>query len=147
MKYVSSATYGENFEQEVFTMLDDLKIAYRKEKTLSNAKVRKRDKGCDIEIIKPHVFIELKTKFDNQALSYDLTGKKSVSLKNHQIKAMDFLLIQFRPNGKIEQPRMFVLTKVEFVIFAATHSKNSINLSDCTEYGTEIKDLRWLLDD
>lgn len=145
-KYISGSTSGDIFEKEVFTMLDALKIAYRKEKTLSNAKVRKKDKGCDIEILEPNVFIELKTKQDDQALSYDLTGKKDVNLKNHQIKAMDYLVIQFRPNGKIDAPRMFVLSKVEFTIFAATHSKNSINLKDCIEYGKEITDMSWLLE-
>jgi len=145
-KYISGSTEGEGFEQRVFTMLDALKIAYRKEKTLTNAKLRTKDKGCDLEIIEPHLFIELKTKFVDLPLSYDLTGNKQRKLKNHQIKAMDYLLIEWRfRDGK--PSRMFVLSKVEFVLFAATHRKNSINLKDCIEYGTEVKDMRWINDD
>ena len=147
-KYKSSATYGSDFEQEVFRMLESIGLPFVKETTLTNSKVRKIDLGCDIEVKVngKSVFIELKTKQDHQCLSYDLTGNKERSLKNHQIKRLHYLVIQFRPNKHIKEVEMYVLSKQELIEFIACHSKNSISRKDCAEFGTKIEDMRWLND-
>ena len=93
-KYKSGATYGDEFEKEVFTMLDKACIPYRKEETLSSGKRRKKDKKCDIECLMDDksIFIELKTLTDKEALKFDLYNHGlNCNLKYHQIKGYGLL--------------------------------------------------------
>jgi len=71
--YKYAASYGDDFEKELFTMLDNSSIPYSKEKTLSNSKRRSKDVGCDIECLMDDVgiFIEAKTMQDHQVLAYN----------------------------------------------------------------------------
>ena len=146
-KWISGATHGATFEKEVFTMLDKAHIHYRKEETLSSGKRRKKDKKCDIEAIlgDKSVFIELKTLTDKEALKFDLYNHGlNCNLKYHQIKAMDYLVIKFRPHSKIEQPEMYKVSKIDFFMWAITVKKKSASLKDFRKIGTLIESMGWL---
>ncbi len=143
----SGATFGSEFESEVFTMLDTAQIPYRKEETLSSGKRRRKDKGCDIECLMndKSVFIELKTLWDDKALEYDLYNHGlNCNLKYHQIKAMDYLVIKFRPHTKIQEPEMYVVSKEDFFMWAITVKKKSASLKDFRNIGKLIEGMGWL---
>ncbi len=147
-KWISGATYGAAFESEVFTMLDNACIPYRKEETLSSGKRRKKDKKCDLECIldDKSIFIELKTLWDDKALEYDLYNHNlNCNLKYHQIKAMDYLVIKFRPHSKIEVAEMYKVSKIDFFMWAIEQKKKSISLKDFRKIGTLIEDMSWLI--
>lgn len=146
-RWVSGATQGKIFEEEVFTMLDNASIPYRKEETLSSGKRRKKDKKCDLEAIldDKSMFIELKTLWDDKALEYDLYNHGlDCNLKYHQIKAMDYLVIKFRPHTKIEEPEMYRVSKLDFFMWAITVKKKSASLKDFRKIGTLIEGMEWL---
>jgi len=147
-KWKSGATFGDEFEKEVFTMLDKASISYRKEETLSSGKRRKKDKKCDIECLMDDksIFIELKTLTDKEALKFDLYNHGlNCNLKYHQIKAMDYLVIKFRPHSKIKEAEMYKVSKVDFFMWAITVKKKSASLKDFRKIGTLITDMGWLL--
>jgi len=147
--FISGATFGSTFEEEIFTMLDKAQIPYRKEETLSSGKRRRKDKKCDIEamLTDKSVFIELKTLWDDKALEYDLYNHGlDCNLKYHQIQSMDYLVIKFRPHSKIKVNEMYMVHKKDFVLWAITVKKKSASLKDFRKIGTLIQDMRWLND-
>lgn len=142
-KYISAATYGDRFEQLFESMCDCSKIAFRKEKTLSNSKIRKRDKKCDYELFLNDisVFVELKTAQIKQGIDYALyQDGKNHKLKFHQICKMDLLIIEWRLDENI----IVAITKSDFLKWAATKNKNSFNYKDSLEMGMVITDLEFL---
>lgn len=146
-KFISGATFGSTFEEEVFIMLDKAQIPYRKEETLSSGKRRRKDKKCDIEAIltDKSVFVELKTLWDDKALEYDLYNHGlNCNLKHHQIKAMDYLVIKFRPHSKITVDEMYMVKKKDFVLWAISVKKKSASLKDFRNIGTLITDMEWI---
>jgi hypothetical protein len=148
-KFISGSTFGDEWEEEFFTMLDKAQIPYRKEETLSSGKRRRKDKKCDVEayIDDNSVFIELKTSWDDKAVEYDNynhPNREFKSLKYHQIKAMDYVIIKFRPHTKIEDNEIYRIKKFDFVMWAAGQKKESISLKNCREIGVLITDLEWL---
>lgn len=146
-KYKSGSTFGDEWEEEFFTMCDKAQIPYRKEVTLSSGKRRRKDKKCDVqaEINDKDVFIELKTLWDDKALEFDVYNKREdCKLKYHQIKAMDYAIIKFRPHSKIETNEIYYIKKFDFVMWAIKQTKGSININNCREIGTLITNLEWL---
>ena len=147
-KWKSGASHGAAFEEESFIMFDNAGIPYRKEETLSSSKRRKKDKKCDIEcfINDKSIFIELKTMWDDNPLKFDVFNKitHEVNLKYHQIKSMDYLVIKWRPHTKIEEPKMYMIKKFDFVMWASSVKKASMNLKDCRKIGIRIYDMEWL---
>lgn len=138
-KFISGSTYGDEFEQTIFTMLDTDGIPYRKEQTLSNSKRRVKDKSCDLEILlSKSIFIELKTVY-NQPLTYNITlDTKKRHLKFHQIAKMDYLIVEYRPNKPV------VISKRNFLVFVSEHKKNSMTYSEALEIGFELNNFKWI---
>ena len=146
-KFISGSTYGDEWEEEFFTMLDKAQIPYRKEETLTSGKRRRKDKKCDVQAIvnDKDVFIELKTLWDEKALEYDIYNRReNCKLKYHQIVAMDYVIIKFRPKSKIETSERYCIKKYDFVMWAIKQKKRSISYKDCVEIGTLIHNMSWI---
>lgn len=146
-KWKSGSTFGKAFEEEVFTMLDNANIPYRKEETLTTGKRRRKDKKCDVECLinDKSTFIECKTLWDDKALEFDIYNKRDHSnLMYHQITAMDYLVIKFRPHTKIEEHEMYQVSKLDFFLWAIEQKKGSASLKDFRKIGTLITDMEWI---
>jgi hypothetical protein len=142
MKFKPGATTGKEFEDKIDLWLNNANITFYSDKTLSNGKRRQKDIKCDRRLIIDdiEVFIELKTTTEKQALDYSLYDDgRTHKIKFHQICKMDWLIVEFRPNKPI------AITKDNFLFFAATHKKNSINYKNALEIGFEIEDFLWIL--
>ena len=142
-KYKSGASFGDTFEKLFAEWCDASKIAFRKEQTLSNSKRRHKDKMCDYELIfkDKSIFIELKSAQIKQSLDYCLyEDGRNHKIKFHQICKMDYLIIEWRSEDNI----YIAITKNDFLKWAASKNKNSINYKDSLEIGQTIANLGWL---
>lgn len=128
---------GKEFEDQVIILLKQRNINFTQEKTLTNGKVRRKDKCVDIVLDDIGYKLELKTTTEKQGLDYSLydDGKKH-KIKFHQICNMTHLILEFRPN------EARVLSKIEFLKLVMNHKKNSITYKDIKNIGKPL--LEWL---
>lgn len=139
--YKSGASYGSDFENKIDQWSTDAKLEFYKDKTLDNAKRRKKDLSTDRRyvIAGKDIFVELKTCSTKQPLSYNITqGPEKRHLKFHQIAKLDYLIVEWRPNDPI------VITRRDLLTFIGLHKKNSINHAEASEIGFKITDMKWL---
>lgn len=139
--FVSSSTFGKIFEDMIDQWSNDAKLEFYNDKTLDNAKRRKKDISTDRRYIinDIEVFVELKTCRKGQPLSYNITpGPEKRHLKFHQICKMDYLIFESRPEKPI------VIKKRDLLWFAANHKKNSINHKEALKIGFEIDSMEWI---
>lgn len=142
-KFISGSVTGQAFEDEIDRWLNDAKIEFYEDKTLSNSKRRHKDIKCDRRCVVNgnDVFIELKTTTDNTNLTFGLYNDgKTYQIKPHQIHKADYLIIKFRPNKPL------VITKKEFILWACSVKKKSIMYKDAIKIGFPIDNMRWLYD-
>lgn len=141
-KFIPGAVTGKQLEDKIDLWLNNANITFYSDKTISNGKRRQKDIKCDRRLIidDKEVFVELKTTTEKQSLDYSLFNDGRIhKIKFHQICKMDYLILEFRPHLPI------VLTKEQFLNFAANHKKNSINYKDALKIGFTIKDMEWIL--
>lgn len=140
-KYKPSSSYGSDFEDKIDQWSNDSKLEFYLDKTLDNSKRRKKDLSTDRRYVinGTNVFVELKTCREGQPLSYNITlGPERRHLKQHQISKMDYLIYETRPHDPI------VVKKSDFMWFAATHKKNSINYKEALKIGFQITNMEWI---
>lgn len=141
-KYISAPTVGADFEAKIDEWSLNAGLEFYSDKTLDNAKRRKKDISTDrcFVVNSEDVFIELKTT-GSTSMSYTLyhTQKKH-RIKFEQICKMDYIILEFRPNKPL------VISKKQFLTFAANYKFNSINYKNALKIGFEIEGMEWLND-
>jgi len=139
----NSAKVGDNFEELFFTWCDKVGIPFRKEKTLTNGKRRRKDKKVDTELFPKDnpVFVELKSRKITHQIDYRLfeDGKRHI-LKFHQICKMDWLIVEWRGDQNI----YVAIKRNNFRQWAAKQQKNSFSYKDSLEMGEVIEGVEWL---
>ncbi len=139
-KYKPGATTGKLFEDKMDEWLERSKLTFKRDETLSNAKVRRKDIGCDRRVILDDKEVYLEYKHIKGALDYQISllSSKQCKLKPHQIRRMDYLIIQYENNP------VLCINKWDFVMWGATLPKMSMNYKDAKSIGIEITDMEWI---
>ena len=139
----SGATTGAKAEAIIDDMANKAGIPYEKDQPLSTGKRRRLDKKCDrIYILKDiKLPVEIKRKGENGALTFELyDSTRKVEIKFHQIITAEYIFFIFGWNTPV------AVKKTDFLKWASTQTKMSINYKDVLKIGFEFEDLEWLKD-